>query len=205
MSLLDRNAVLIDDLATEYHVEARAIRALLEVEAGGEGLTEAGPVIRLEVHKLWLGVRLSKRFAVDARFAVRGPRPWECHEWLDGGHWVPLHQPIRDGGQAREHRALLCARAIDEAAAIGATSWGCGQVLGAYWRELGYPSPAAFAIGMQSEVQQILAVMRHLEVIAGAIPDLQAKRWSEVARRFNGAGQVPWYSSRLAATYERIG
>lgn len=205
MSLLTRNASLIAELAAEHHVEVRALRALLEVEAGGEGLTEAGPVIRLEVHKLWMAVRPSQRFAVNARFVVRGPRPWEGHEWLDGGHWVPLHQPMRDGGQVLEHRALLCARAIDEAAAIGATSWGCGQVLGVYWRELGYSSPGAFAIGMQSEARQILAVMRHLEVISAAIPDLRAHRWAEVARRYNGHGQVAWYSGKLAEAYERLG
>jgi hypothetical protein len=205
VSLLDRNAALLAELATEHHLEVRALRALLEVEAGGEGLTEHGPVIRLEVHKLWMAVRPSQRMAVNARFVVRGPRPWEGHEWLDGGHWVPLHQPIREGGQEREHRALLCARAIDEAAAIGATSWGCGQVLGQYWRELGYPSPGAFAIGMQSEACQILAVMKHLEVISAAIPDLRERRWADVARKYNGNGAAAWYSGRLAEAYERLG
>ena len=205
MSLLTRNATLIDELAAEHHVEVRALRALLEVEAGGEGLTEAGPVIRLEVHKLWLGTRPSQRPAVNARFVVRGPRPWEGHEWLDGRHWVPLHQPIKSGGQVLEHRALACARAIDELAAISATSWGCGQVMGVYWRELGYQSPGAFAIGMQSEACQILAVMRHLEVISAAIPNLQMKQWADVARKYNGNGNVAWYAGKLAEAYERLG
>lgn len=204
-TLLDRNAALLAELAADHHVELRAVRALLEVEAGGVGLTEAGPVVRLEVNKLWERVRPSQRFAVNARFHVDGPRAWEGHRFLDGGRWVHLHQPIEDGGQVLEHRALACAREIDETAAISATSWGCGQVMGEYWRELGYQSPGAFAIGMQSEARQILAVFRHLEVISAALPSLRARQWADVARKYNGAGQVAWYAGRMADAYERLG
>ena len=202
MSIIDRHADLIAALAGELDVEVRTLAALIEVEAAGEGLSEGRPIIRLEVHKLWLDVPKPARAKVDARFRVLGPRPWEGHRFLSGDRWVELHRPGR-AGQDREWEALDVAKGIDEEAAIGATSWGAGQLLGEHWRALGYDSSAAFVDAQHDEGEQLRAMARFLEAIADAGAALKDKDWREVARRYNGPGQVAWYAARLEAAYER--
>jgi hypothetical protein len=202
VTLTERHAELIADLADDLGVEARALRALLRVEAAGEGLCESRPIVRLEVHHLWRAVPVTMRPAVDLRFRVRGPRPWEGHDWRPaiGGPWVPLHQPGQ-AGQRQEWAALMVARSIHEAAAIESTSWGCAQLLGRHWKALGYDSPVDFASAMGQESEQLCALSRFLEFVARALPALRSRDWAEVARLYNGPGQVPHYAAELAEAY----
>jgi len=201
--MLTRHAVLIAELAAELGCTDRALRAVIRVEAAGEGLCDGRPVIRLEVHHLWRGVPSELRSAVDASYQVGGPRPWEGHRYRQGsGSWVDLHQPGR-AGQALEWEALGAARAIHDEAAIGATSWGAGQLLGRHWRALGYASPQALVSAQYDEREQLRAMARYLRDVAGAGPALAVLDWPELARRYNGPGQVAWYAARLEAAYAR--
>lgn len=202
--MLDRNAGLIDSLAVELAVEPRALRALLRVESPGEGLVDGHPLVRLELHHLWWLVAEDRRSAVDARFHVAGPRSWEGHEWrpvAGEDHWTPLHLPGA-AGQRQEWLALTLARSIDERAAIEATSWGAGQVLGAYWAQLGYPNQTAFAAAMAEEPAQLKAVARVLKIL-GVDLALRIRSWSVVAAKYNGPGQVEWYADRLVQAYNK--
>lgn len=198
MTLLDRNAALIADLAREYGIEARAVRALIQVEAAGEGLHDGYPVIRLEVHLLWLGVRPALRKLVDEHFRVLGPRAWEGHEFRHLGSWQPIHRR-----QPLERIAYAVASEIDPTVAIEATSWGCGQILGRHWSALRYTSPTAFVADQQTEEGQLRTLFRFLRDVSGAMEDVRARRWTDVARKYNGHGQIEWYGGRLAAAYER--
>lgn len=205
MTIADRHADLLAQLAAELGCEPRALCAVIRVEAGPEGLVGGRPLIRLEVHRLWLGVPRERRLQVDARFVVRGPRPWEGHEFLRQGspgvpgQWVPLHQ---HGHQGLEWEALWVARAIDEAAAIEATSWGAGQVLGSHWRALGYPSASALAEASFDEGEQLrqMAALIRWQQLGHA---LASRDWPAFAARYNGPGQVEWYAGRLSAAYAK--
>lgn len=201
MSLVSRHAAHIDQLAAEARVDPRALRAVIAVEAGPEGVVSGRPVVRLEVHRLWLGAPRDLRPQVDARFRVAGPRAWQGHEYrLEDGSWAALHRPGR-GGQALEHEALAVARAIHEQAAVEATSWGAGQLLGLHWRLLGYASPTAMASAQSAEETQLHDLVVYL-VATGAVAHLRAHDWRAFARAYNGSGQVDWYAGRLAAAYE---
>lgn len=202
MSLMDRHAALIVDLANDLGVEARALRAVLRVEAAGEGLVDARPIVRIEVHHLWRAVPVTLRSAVDLRFRVRGPRPWEGHDWrpTSGAAWVPLHQPGL-AGQRQEWLAVQLARTINEQAAIESTSWGAGQLLGRHWKLLGYDSPSDFASAQSTEAEQLCAFSRFLEFVARVLDPLRRHDWPEVARLYNGPGQVPHYAAELAEAY----
>jgi hypothetical protein len=203
VTLIERHAALIDSLATGLGVESRALRALLRVEAAGEGLSAGRAVIRIEVHHLWRAVPPAVRPRVDARYQVRGPRPWEGHYYLrDAELWRRLHQPGAEG-QLLEWEALTFARSIDERAAVESTSWGCGQILGRWWRECGYASPSMFAAAQSQEPAQLACVAAYLRHVSGLLPALARRDWRAVAAAYNGSGQVDWYAAELAEAYGR--
>lgn len=201
MSLFDRQRPLLAQLASELGVEVAALDAFLRVESAGEGLVDGRPLIRLEVHHLWELVAPALRPAVDARFHVEGPRPQDGHVWrpFPTGAWAPLHQagPL---GQRNEWSALMTARTIDATAADEATSWGCAQVLGENWKELGYQSLGEFVETQKTEEGQLRCFARFLEVhwLTKALRD---RDWLTCAAAYNGVGNVGVYAKKLAAAY----
>lgn len=205
MSLVERHDGYLRILAAGLGVEAAALRAVLLVEGAGEGLAgpddDPHPLVRLEVHRLWSAVPAHRRPLVDARFHVDGPRPWDGHVWRPrpDSSWIPLHAAGANG-QAREWSAFLLARSIDEEAAVVATSWGVGQVLGIEWRSQGYASATEFAGAQYSEEAQLQTFVRYLEGHA-LVDELRRRDWRAFARAYNGAGQVEWYAERIAAAY----
>ena len=178
--------------AASIGVPARALAAVIAVESAGHGLVAGRPVIRVEAHLLWRTVSVEQRPLVDARFRVVGPKPWEGH-LLDG---KPYH-----GHQDREWDAYRVAYGIDIEAAVRSTSWGAGQVLGA-WRGLGFASREAFLLAQQTEAGQVDTMARFLRVHGLAAP-LARLDWPTVARGYNGSGQVDYYAGRLADAYDR--
>lgn len=188
--------------ATRLGVDVHTLAAVLAVESSGRGLGPDGPVIRLEVHKLWLGMPESKRADVDSRFRVKGPRAWEGHEWRpnprEADFWEPLHI-----GQRDEHAALWVSKAIDLDAAICATSYGAGQVLGAHWRRCGFASPVDFEAAQATSPGQIDTMARFIAADRLMVRALRGHDWSRFAALYNGPGQVDWFAGRLAAAYAR--
>jgi hypothetical protein len=201
VSILARQAGLIAQLAAELGVEVAALDAFLRVESAGEGIVAGRPLIRLEVHHLWELAPPACRPAIDARFHVAGPRPQDRHLWrpFPDAAWTPLHQ-IGDAGQRNEWSALIVARTIASTAADEATSWGCGQVLGENWRELGYASLASFVSTQSTEEGQLRCFARFLEV-HGLANALRVKDWWTAAQVYNGPGAAGVYSKKLAAAY----
>jgi hypothetical protein len=107
--------------------------------------------------------------------------------------------------QTREWVAYGLACHIDESAAIQATSWGLGQILGSAWQRCGYESVAAFRLAQNSIAKQQDTLRRFVEGDPHLVSALTAHDWHEVALRYNGSGQAAWYADRLAAAYERAG
>ena len=173
----------------------------MAVESSGHGVGPDGPIIRLEAHKLWSWVPEHLRKAVDARFRVKGPRAWEGHEWRpmpDSGPWWPMHGKQRD-----EHAALRVAKEIDATAAIRATSYGLGQILGDHWKRCGFASPADFEAAQATEAGQIDTMARFIAADPMMAQALRAHDWHRFAALYNGGGQVDWYAGKLAAAYAR--
>lgn len=186
--------------AASVDVEPRALAAVVAVESSGSGLHDGRAVIRLEVHHLWRHAPAGLRPQVDARYHVGGPQPWEGHAWRPepGAAWEPLHV-----GQGREWRAYTLARSIDVHAAIRATSWGLGQILGDHWRRCGYASPEAMEAAQATEEGQLLTMARFIAGDAAMLAALRGRDWRAFARAYNGPGNVSDYAPRLAAAYSR--
>lgn len=191
-------------LATSLHIPEAHLRALLEVESGGEGLLDGRPIIRLEVHRLWRLAPEALRPRIDLHYHVGGPSPWEGHCYCErpGTPWVPLHQPGR-AGQAMEWAAYDLARLIAGAdVATRATSWGAAQILGD-WRALGYPGPDALVAATYTAEGQLDLMGRFLRARPDLLASLRVGDWEDVARQYNGPGQVAGYSARLRAAIAR--
>src|SRR4051812_21061796 len=108
-------------VATSIGVPARALAAVVQVESAGTGMQAGRPTIRVEAHLLWRNTKGDARAAIDARFKVLGPQPWEGHRF-DGNAY--------HGNPTSEWLAYRAAERIDADAAVRSTSWGLGQVLG---------------------------------------------------------------------------
>lgn len=189
--------------ALSIDVPPQALAAVVAVESSGSGVTVDGPVIRLEVHKLWSVVPAALHAAVDERFRVLGPKPWQGHEWRPTPGvdvWKPMH--VR---QVDEHAALRIAKAIDVDAAIRATSYGLGQVLGENWRRCGFASPVDFEAHQATEAGQIDTMARFIAGDPVLLAAVRVRDWRTVARLYNGAGKVDDYAAKLAAAYKRLG
>ena len=199
------DAAALTDTARVLSLPERTLRAFIAVESSGSGLTPAGPVIRLEVHKFWLFSSPSLYPRIDARFRVKGPKPWQGHEWrpfATEDNWWPMHQ-LDDRGQRNEHVALGVAKSIDPDAAIRATSYGLGQVLGDNWRRLGFTSTADFERMQLSEYGQIVTMGRFIAADAVLLRALRGLDFATAARRYNGNGAVDEYARRLADAYRK--
>lgn len=181
--------------AASLGCDVDALRAVIDVESAGAPFDGKGrPLIRVEAHRLWAGVRAKhgSGVEVDRWFAVRGPRPWEGHRVRVEGRWVPYH-----GDPDLEWLAYGIARGIDPEEAIEATSWGLGQVLGIHWRRLGYGSAQDFVDSMATEEGQLDAMVRFIGTSPALKRSLQTQDWREFARQYNGSGQVEEYAHRL--------
>ncbi|MFZ6741642.1 N-acetylmuramidase domain-containing protein [Undibacterium sp. JH2W] len=104
-------------------------------------------------------------------------------------------------GASGEHQyaRLNTALALNPDAALAATSWGLGQVLGEHWKDLKYPSLQQFVSDMQeSESKQMLAMAKFIQHF-GLANDLKARNWSNFARKYNGSNYaINHYDTKLA-------
>lgn len=191
--MFDRTVIeAIEKVAAEVGVEAAALLAVAEVESGGCAFAVVGgrrePLIRFEGH--YFDRRLSGRTRDRARaLGLASPQA--------GGVPNPRSQAAR---WALVERAA----AIDRDAAWESVSWGLGQVMGAHWAWLGYPSVAAMVAEAREGIEGQTRQMHRFIGKAGLEDALHRRDWAAFARGYNGpAYRRNAYDTRLAAAYGR--
>lgn len=178
--------------ARDLGCEVAAIKALVEVEASGRGFdAENRPKALFEPHKFYrhLGPGSARDKAVLQKLAY--PK------------WKPGNYPRgADGVYDQLRRAC----AINEDAALKATSWGLGQVLGEYFDDAGFASVQDFVrANLESEDRQ-LAIMCDLLQAWGYADELARLDWAGVARGWNGPRyRENAYDAKLARAYATAG
>lgn len=209
-------------LGARLGLDAAVIGAVFAVECPGAGVIDGYPVIRLEVHELWRHATAATRPGVDRQFLVTG---YDASDYDEGGHlrptavshpwkghlyrvdptapWVRIHQP-GTVGQALERTAYAAAKMIDPGAAVQATSFGLGQILGSEYGMCGFGTPSTFEAAQATEAGQIETFGRYVEA-RKLVPLLRARDWYGFARAFNGPGKPDDYAARLAHEYARRG
>lgn len=173
--------------AAELDAELAAVKAVLEIESGGQGsLADGRAVIRFEgatFHRLTGGVH-------D-----------QSHPTLSMRNWRSNSQHVKGG--AAEWTRLEQAAALNREAAYRSASYGAAQIMGFNYETAGYPDVYAFVADMNDgEAGQIRAFVNFVKGkrLHG---DLRAKDWRAFARGYNGTGQVERYARLLEQAYIR--
>lgn len=105
---------------------------------------------------------------------------------------------------ANQYLRLDRALALDRSAALRATSWGLGQVMGFNATRVGFASPedmvAKFGESEDHQIRAMGAFIRNAELQG----HLQAHRWDKFAAGYNGPGyQANDYDGKLARYHAR--
>ncbi len=190
-SLNDRQA--ISQIAARLDVPLAALLAVIEVESGGQAFAKVRgrkePLIRFEGHYF-------HRFLKGQKLASA----------VIAGLASPLAGGVRNPRSQIKRWALLDrASDISRIAALSSTSWGVGQVMGAHWKWLRYPSVDALVAEARSGLPgQVDLMARYIEK-AGLLPALRKQDWAHFARVYNGpAYRKNRYDTKMAEAFSRL-
>lgn len=180
-------------VAKSLGVEPAAMKAVIDVEAAGEGFDKQGrPTILFEPHIFWR--ELTKINYITKRNELRKSYPgilspkWDKNLYKLGNSYDKLSK----GSE------------LHWEAAHNSCSWGLGQIMGFNAISIGYPTLKEFIDVMyESEAKQLKAMGMFLKA-NGLISKLKAKDWAGFARGYNGSGYAAnKYDTKLASAYAR--
>jgi len=183
----------ITAIANAHDIEPEALMAVVEVESAGKmGAMVNGrmePLIRFEGHYFYRLLPNAKRNIAVAK-------------GLAHSRAGKIRNPLR---QTSRWKFLTRAKAIDRSAALASCSWGCGQVMGAHWRWLGYASIDALVTeARDGDAGQVRLMMRYIDK-AKLVEKLNAHDWAGFARAYNGpAYRKNRYDKKMRDAYLRF-
>lgn len=163
------------------------LMGVIQVEASGETMWSMGgrlvPPIRPEAH--W--------FDHYTNGAYRS-----SHPHLSSASWNPA---IAAKTRAEAWDQFNEMAALNEDAAIRATSWGGPQIMGFHFARLGFSSPRAFRDAMMqaNDDAQMDAFVRFIQSDAKLLAAIRAGDWETFERIYNGGGQGGAYARKIRA------
>jgi hypothetical protein len=178
--------------AKELNAEEAAVRAVAEVEAGGQGFINDGrPAILYEAHIFHKETGGKHVGAKDRRGVKLSSPSWDRS--LYGAT-----------GQA-QHNRYEDARQLDADAANKACSWGTFQILGQNHKQCGFDTSQAFVDAMWTG-----GAGAHLDAFVAFVKannldgPLRRKDWAAFARGYNGPAYAQnAYDKKMASAYAR--
>lgn len=183
-----------DAAAEKYKLPVAHVATITEVESGGKIFaTVAGvrrPLILFEPHVFYRLLSDDKR-----REAVA--------EGLASEKW---NKRLYAKSQAGRWDQVLRAAKIDPIAALEATSYGVGQVMGLHWKALGFDSVKAMVDYMHEGVEAQIDVMLRYVFENKLDDELRDGRWKAFARGYNGPAYAKnAYDTKMEAAALRYG
>lgn len=178
--------------AKELAVEPAALKAVIDVEAAGDGFDNRGrPTILFEPHVFWDQLGKINYFTKRAEYQ-------KAHAGLLSPTWDK--SLYRIGGTS--HDKLAIAAKLNWEAAHKSASWGLGQIMGFNAEKIGYATLKEFIDDMyESEAKQLKAMGMFLKT-NGLIGKMQRHDWAGFARGYNGKAYAKnQYDVKLAAAY----
>lgn len=179
------------DSAKILNAEVAALKAVAEVESGGDGFISPGiPKILFEPHVFWkelrkLGIDPSTiKGADDILYPTWGSKPY--------------------GKVSQQHERLNRAVLINRDAALKSASWGKFQILGNNYKLAGFGTVQDFVNAMYKSEDEHLAAFVSFIKNTFLDDELRAKDWAGFARGYNGS--LYWknqYDKKLAAAYKK--
>lgn len=180
-------------VANDLNIEPAALKAVIDVEAAGEGFDNQGrPTILFEPHVFWDQLGKIHYYTKRAELAKK-------HQGLLSPKWDK--SLYRIGGSS--HDKLKIGADLHWDAAHKSASWGLGQIMGFNAQKIGYATLKEFIDDMhESEVKQLKAMGMFLKA-NGLIGKLQRRDWAGFARGYNGSAYAKnQYDVKLADAYK---
>lgn len=180
-------------VANDLNIEPAALKAVIDVEAAGEGFDKQGrPTILFEPHIFWDQLGKIHYYTKRAELAKK-------HQGLLSPKWDK--SLYRIGGSS--HDKLKIAADLHWEAAHKSASWGLGQIMGFNAQKIGYATLKDFIDDMyESEAKQLKAMGMFLKA-NGLISKLQRRDWAGFARGYNGSAYAKnQYDVKLANAYK---
>ena len=184
----------IRDIAKANGIEYAALRAVIEVEAAGDGfLPDGKPKILFEPHVFYRLLGNKNYFTVRKNAMLN-----------DGDICYPKWGTLPYGKVSQQHERLERAAKYDRESALMACSWGLFQVMGFNWSSLGYTSLQEFVNDMyRDEASQVDAGVRFIKRNKLDVY-LNKLDWASFAKGYNGSGYAKnKYDKKLAAAYRK--
>jgi len=158
------------------------IHAVLDVESRGAGFDQYGVIRLFEEHVFYRQLPVAKR-----------------QEAVNRG----LAYPKWRKNYTNNYNRLKEAYNYDNTAALEATSWGLGQIMGFNHKAAGYGSALAMVLAFAESEGNQLEGMINFIIHAGLDDELRNHDWAGFARGYNGAGyKSNQYDTRLRQRYE---
>lgn len=180
--------------ADRLGVPVAAVMAVSSVESAGTGFVDGRPRILFERH-------------VFRQRLQKAGLPANELKLLEAKHPGLINkQPGGYQGGNLEWQRLDSAKRIHSAAAQESASWGLYQIMGYHWEHLGYTSVSDFVAKMQaSEGGQLDAFVRFIEADKNLHTALQAQKWADFAKRYNGPNYAQnLYDVKMARAFEQF-
>jgi hypothetical protein len=192
----------INAAALTVGCEPNVIRAIATVESGPYGafLETGEPVILFEPH---IFSRLTKGkydwYTVSVVLDVDGPASIDP----PNARWRVLSRPVWTpktyGPVSVQHLRLAAAAQLDRDAALQSASWGLFQILGTNYKRAGHETLQSFINAAYRSVDDHLAMLvSFILTDPRLLKAVRDKQWLDIARYYNGTGQVNLYGPRLA-------
>lgn len=152
----------ITTIAASIGVNYASLMAFISVESGGVGFINGKIVLQFEPR--W--------FKKKAPFAPSGL--WSLNKVEN---------------QVKEYQAFSQAFHINKDAAMQATSWGLGQIMGFHYARLGYKTVDEMVEDFKKgEYQQVVGIAKFISTDQSLLKALRLNNWHKVAVLYNGAG-----------------
>jgi hypothetical protein len=185
----------IDRVAKMLGCESRALRAVMQVEAGGGGfLADGRPKILFEAH--YFSDFTNNEY--DQSHPDISSRKWNRDLYIGGaGEWGRFDKAAK----------------LDRRYAICSCSWGLGQVMGSHVIEnpefmdyYGSDVERFYKEMCASEGGQLTAMGLFIKSTPEALEGIRSKDWESFARSYNGEGfRDNAYDVKLADAYASLG
>lgn len=184
----------VGEIARQLQTTVAKVRAVVTVEARGTGFAgQSGTMLQALFERHKFHSELSRRgekikLAKAIALGLANRKPGGYPKTLEG-----VHDQVRR------------AAAIDEDAALRATSWGMGQVMGFNCADVGYESARAmvdaFLTGEDAQIQAMADFIEHNRLD----DELRRGDWKGFARGYNGKDyERNDYDGKLARAHARL-
>lgn len=207
-NVYNRVGGILDAVATRNEIDAACALAVWAVESGGAAHVPGKAIIRFENHLFYRTWGANNKQKFDEFFKFNeGSEEWTGHKYrkTSSEAWTGFH-----GNQDSEYAVLSHARSLSDSLALEATSIGGCQIVMVGYAQCGYASSLKMYEAFQKDERfHVLGFFDFCNYKLGfdenkkgiLLKKMRNKDWSEVARLYNGPGQISVYAPLFEAAY----